>query len=210
MDTGLSKNPIDHLHNRAAARSAEFIEAQGATSLIFPRKQRLWPWLATQIPTEGIMMECGVFKGRSINAMARLFPNRTLYGFDSFEGLSEGWVGVDLGAGAFDLKGNLPEVESNVALTKGWVDDTLPPFFEKEQGDIAYLHVDTDTYSPAKTILGLAKSRFKKGTIVLFDELIGYPFWEDGEYKALTEELPRERYEYIAFSQMQAAIRILG
>ncbi|WP_372570950.1 class I SAM-dependent methyltransferase [Ruegeria jejuensis] len=210
METGLSKNPIDHLHHRAAARSAEFIEEQGATSLIFPRKQRLWPWLATQIPDTGLMMECGVWKGRSINAMARFHSNRTLYGFDSFEGLSESWVGVDLGAGAFDLKGQLPEVESNVVLTKGWVEDTLPPFFEKEQGEIAYLHVDTDTYSPARTILGLAKSRFKKGTIVLFDELIGYPFWEAGEYKALNEELDRDQYEYIAFSQMQAAIRIVG
>ncbi len=209
MDSGLSKNPIDHLHHRAAARSAEFIEREGPGALIFPRKQRLWPWLATQIPAKGIMMECGVWKGRSINAMARHFPDRTLFGFDSFEGLSEAWAGVDLGEGAFDLKGALPEVEKNVVLTKGWVEDTLPPFFRKEKGKIAYLHVDTDTYSPAKTILSLAKSRFQKGTIVLFDELIGYPFWEMGEYRALTEELERDRYEFIAFSQMQAAIRIV-
>lgn len=205
----MSKNPIDHLHHRAAARSAEFIEKEGGNSLIFPKKQRLWPWLATQIPDEGIMMECGVWRGRSINAMANLFPKRTLYGFDSFEGLSESWVGVDLGAGAFDLKGELPKVADNVVLTKGWVDDTLPPFFAKEKGDIAYLHIDTDTYSPAKTILSLAKERFKVGSVVLFDELIGYPFWESGEYKALTEELDRDRYEYIGFSQMQAAIRII-
>ena len=208
MESGLSKNSIDHLHHRAAARSAEFIEANGSKALIFSRKQHLWPWLATQIPSEGIMMECGVFKGRSINSMAKLFPDRTLHGFDSFEGLSEDWVGVNLGEGAFDLKGKLPEVEGNVALTKGWVDETLPLFFEKEKGDIAYLHVDTDTYSPAKTILNLAKPRFKKGTIVLFDELIGYPFWEEGEFRALTEELDSSRFEYIGFSQMQAAIRI--
>ena len=105
--------------------------------------------------------------------------------------------------------GKLPKVEPNVTLTKGWVDDTLPPFFKENDGPIAYLHIDTDTYSPARTILSLAKGQFREGTIVLFDELIGYPFWEDGEYKALAEELPRESYEFIAFSQMQAAIRIL-
>lgn len=209
MDTGLSKNPIDHLRHRAAIRSAAFIEEEGRNAMIFPRKQRLWPWLAKQIPAEGLMMECGVFNGRSINAMAKHFPDRTLYGFDSFEGLSEDWAGVDLGAGAFDLQGKLPKVEDNVTLTKGWVDDTLPPFFKDNTGPIAYLHVDTDTYSPASTILSLAKGQFVPGSIVLFDELIGYPFWEDGEYKALTEELPRDSYEYIAFSQMQAAIRIL-
>lgn len=209
MDTGLSKNPINHLRHRAAARSAAFIEEEGRRAMIFPRKQRLWSWLAKQIPAEGLMLECGVFNGRSINAMAKLFPDRRLYGFDSFEGLSEDWAGVDLGAGAFNLDGKLPKVESNVTLTKGWVDDTLPPFFKEKDGPIAYLHIDTDTYSPARTILSLAKGQFRKGTIVLFDELIGYPFWEDGEYRALTEELPRDAYEFIAFSQMQAAIHIL-
>lgn len=209
MSTGLSKNPIDHLHHRAAAQSAAFIEAHGEKALIFPRKPKLWDWLASQIPAEGLMMECGVFRGRSINAMAQRFPRRTLFGFDSFEGLSEDWVGVDLGAGAFDLGGELPPVEENVVLTKGWVDDTLPVFLAAQPGPIAYLHVDTDTYSPAKTILSLTKDRFRPGTVVLFDELIGYPFWETGEYKALTEELDPARYEYIGFSQMQAAIRIL-
>lgn len=177
--------------------------------MIFPRKGRLWNWLATQIAPKGTMMECGVFKGRSINAMAGYFPERTLYGFDSFVGLSEDWLGVDLGAGAFDLKGIFPDVKDNVVLTKGWVEDTLPPFFKKNDGPIAYLHIDTDTYSPAKTILSLARPHIVEGTIVLFDELIGYPFWENGEYKALCEEWDDVEFEYIGFATMQAAIRIL-
>ena len=210
MENSLSRNPIDHVHHRAAIRSADFIEENGSSAMIFPRKQRLWPWVATQIPAEGLMMECGVFKGRSINTMARLFPERTLFGFDSFEGLEEDWVGVDLGAGAFDLKGVFPEVEKNVVLTKGWVQDTLPPIFKNNQADIAYLHVDTDTYTPAKFILTEAKSRLVIGSIVLFDELIGYPFWETGEFLALTEVLPAQNYKFIAFSQMQAAIQIVA
>lgn len=209
MDFGLSRNPLHHLNHRAAIRSAEFIEAQGPTSLIFPKKQKLWVWLAQQVPDEGTMMECGVWKGDSINATAGFHPTRTIYGFDSFEGLSEDWIGADLGKGMFNLHGQLPEVEPNVVLRKGWVEETLPTFFEQEQSSIAYLHIDTDTYAPAKSILRLAKPWFRKGTIVLFDELFGYPFWECGEYKALKEELDRDRYEYIAFSQMQAAIRII-
>lgn len=210
MNNGLSKNPIEILHHRSAARSAKFIEDNGKTAMIFPRKQRLWPWVATQVPAEGVMMECGVFKGRSINAMAKLFPERSLFGFDSFEGLQEDWIGADLGAGAFDQKGVFPEVEKNVTLIKGWVQDTLPPFLKKNTDRIAYLHIDTDTYTPAKFILQQVKPRLVKGSIVLFDELIGYPFWEIGEYLALTEVLPANRYKFIAFSQMQAAIKIVS
>ena len=206
----MATDPIELVKLRANERSAELIETRGGASLLFSRKPKLWDYVATQVPKTGLMMECGVWKGTSINHFAKRFPDRTLYGFDSFEGLSEAWAGMYHQAGHFDLKGQLPEVEPNVVLTKGWVDDTLPPFFKENKDKIAYLHVDTDTYSPASTILKLAKSRLVPGSIVQFDELIGYPHWEKGEYQALVEEFPDGSYEYIAFSNMQAAIRITG
>lgn len=201
-------DPIALVKHRANERSATFIEKNCKSALLFSRKPRLWDYVATRIPSEGLMIECGVWKGTSINHMAKKFPDRTLYGFDSFEGLSEEWAGMYHQSGHFDLEGKLPAVEPNVVLNKGWVDDTLPPFFAETTGNIAYLHVDTDTYSPARTILSLAKPRLVEGSIVQFDELIGYPNWEEGEYKALTEELPDGSYEFISFSNMQAAIRI--
>lgn len=39
---------------------------------------------------EGLIMEFGVYSGRTINHMANL-TNKTIYGFDSFEGLPEDW-----------------------------------------------------------------------------------------------------------------------
>lgn len=203
------KTSLEYLRNRASERSAVFIEQNGAAAMIFSKKKRLWTWLMGQVPSEGLMMECGVFEGTSINTMADLLPSREFFGFDSFEGLSEDWLGVELAEGAFDLGGKLPDVRKNVTLSKGWVDDTLPPFLKENSGPIAFLHIDTDTYSPAKTILALAETQLVKGSIVLFDELIGYPFWENGEYKALDEELGSRSYEYIAFSPWQAAIRML-
>ena len=40
---------------------------------------------------EGSVLEFGVHKGKTINVMSKVFPNDTLYGFDSFEGLPEDW-----------------------------------------------------------------------------------------------------------------------
>lgn len=200
--------PIQLVMQRAYLRSAEFIERHVANALLFRRKGHLHTHVASLIPAEGLAIECGVFKGRSINHMAKLMPERTIYGFDSFEGLSEDWSGNHHQAGHFDLKGDLPEVQPNVTLVKGWIDDTFGPFLEENAGDIAYLHVDTDTYSPAKTILTLAKPRLVPGSIVLFDELFGYPGWEHHEFRALQETLPEDCYEFVAFSQMEAALRI--
>jgi len=202
-------NPIELVHERAALRSAVFIEENCTHASLFARKVKLHDYVASQIPPSGLMMECGVFKGASINRMAKLHPKRTIYGFDSFEGLSENWPGNHHQKGHFDLGGVFPIVEDNVVLKKGWVDDTLPSFLKKHKQSIAYLHIDTDTYSPAKTILELTKDGFVSGSIVMFDELYGHPNWENNEYKALTEALPRKKYEYIGFSAMSAAIRIL-
>jgi len=209
VDMGTS-GPIDLVRARAAQRSADFIEANGEGALLFARKPKLWDFVATKVPVAGLMGECGVFEGRSINHMARIFAERDIFGFDSFEGLEEDWPGLPHAAGHFDLGGALPSVESNVTLTKGWVQDTIPTFLENHAGPIAFLHVDTDTYAPAKSILSLCKPRFVPGTVVLFDELIGYPFWERAEYRALQEELGDTEYRFIAFSSMQAAIVIGG
>jgi predicted O-methyltransferase YrrM len=202
------QKPVELVYQRAHERAAKFIEDNASKALIFNRKPKLHEYVSRAIVGTGLAIECGVFKGASINRMAKLLPDRTIYGFDSFEGLSEDWVGHDHVSGHFDLGGNLPQVEPNVRLVKGWIDDTFEPFLNKNKGVIDYLHVDTDTYSPARTILSLAKSRLAPGSIILFDELYGYPAWEENEYKALNETIPADCYEFIGFSNMEAALRI--
>jgi hypothetical protein len=49
------------------------------------------------VPSTGLILEFGVFSGNSINIIADKFPLRTIYGFDSFEGLPEEWERDDKG-----------------------------------------------------------------------------------------------------------------
>ena len=102
-------------------------------------------------------------------------------------------------------------------MINGFVEETLEPFMKtKPSENISFIHIDTDTYSPAKTILSLLKPVMKKGSVVLFDELCGYPNWRSHEYRALKEVFSDDEYEFIGFSQtkpgsslIKAAIRIL-
>ena len=91
----------------------------------------------------------------------------------------------------FDQKGCLPKVEDNTSLVDGFIEDTLPKYIQKNsiRDGIAFIHIDTDTYSPAKVVLEELKPYFKSGTIILFDELLGYPNWRNHEFKALNEVL---------------------
>lgn len=162
----------------------------------------------------GLHLEFGVYKGDSINHFAKLAPGVTWYGFDSFEGLPETWT---LGAktGAFSIGGRLPPVRGNVRLAKGFFDTMLPPFVAQHQGEtIALLHIDCDLYSSTVTILDNLGSMLVSGSIVLFDELINYHGWEEGEYKAFMEFAAARKltFEYIAYNRTggQVAVRIPG
>lgn len=118
---------------------------------------------------------------------------------------------------SFDQNGRLPNVPANVKLVDGFIEDTLPKFIsENSIGSISFIHIDADTYSPAKVILLELKSFMRAGTIILFDQLCGYPNWRSHEYRALTEVFDDSEYEFLGFASnknpalyIRAAIRIL-
>ena len=71
--------------------------------------------------------------------------------------------------------------------------------------------VDSDIYSSASCVLQNLKSRLKKGTIINFDELIGYYGWEHHEYKALTEFLADTDFkiEYLAYGTTYVCCKLV-
>lgn len=198
---------------RAAHSSADFIEPLLSSTLLIRRADQVRDFAIGRAPATGLVMELGVYKGTSINRFAELLEarkdNRTVYGFDAFEGLSEDWFGKSIARQSnFNQGGRAPSVRPNVKLVIGWVQDTLGPFLAANPGPIALLHIDTDTYTPCKLALSLCRDRFVDGSIVIFDEHHGYPNWQNGEFKALNETLRRDEYSYLAFSTQQAVIRI--
>jgi hypothetical protein len=141
-----------------------------------------------QADTSGgrLICEFGVFTGATVNHIASLTPN-TVFGFDSFEGLPEGWSGR-LGKGHFAVN-KLPEVRQNVVLIKGWFNETLPTFLAQNNGMAGFIHIDCDLYSSTKTVFDLLTPRLGPGTVIVFDEYFNYPEWEQGEHKAFGEFL---------------------
>ena len=149
-----------------------------------------------QAPTEGAIMEFGVCKGHSIGAIASVYPDRIVYGFDSFVGLPENWKRSETST---YFKGHFgrerpPKVSENVELVVGFFDTSLPKWLkENNPASIAFLHIDSDLYSSAKTVLYLLNHLIHPGTIIVFDELCDwtgkniYTLWREGEWKALLE-----------------------
>ncbi len=159
-----------------------------------------------QVSVEGLYLEFGVREGESINYLAEIISPSIIYGFDSFEGLPEDWKRKKDGSsiypkGTFAVN-KLPTVHHNVVLVEGWFNNTLPLFKREYPRNIAFINIDSDLYSSAKTILTNLNEQIVPGTILYFDELAAwgekiykYDNWEEEEYKALLEWMEEFRRE---------------
>ena len=150
----------------------------------------------------GLYLEFGVFRGRTLNYIARRLPNERIFGFDSFDGLPEDW-NFKGKKGVFKIsEGSKPSgLGPNVEIVEGHFANSLPVFLETHKAPIAFVHVDCDIYSSTKTVLEHLAPRFCEGTVIVFDEYFNYPGWEDHEFKAFQEYVSSSgrQYRYLAF-----------
>lgn len=182
------------------------------TSIFLPqerlRKYAIKRALENDPDKKHFYIEFGVYKGTSINFFSKILK-KEIYGFDSFEGFNEDWIGHAHAKGDFSMNKNIPQLEKNVKLEIGWVQDTLPRFIEKKnKPKINFIHMDMDTYGTSKFILENIKPHLIKGSIICFDELYNFEGWKVGEFKALTEVFKPEEYKYLCFSSDGAQVVI--
>jgi len=160
----------------------------------------------------GLILEFGVFQGRTINFISNLFPSSKIFGFDSFQGLPEDWCDGNP-KGVFAVN-SLPTVPNNVTLIPGLFCDTLPRFADELMPNmrVSYLHIDCDLYSSAKTIFECLKPFISSGTVIVFDEYFNYPGWKKDEFLAFKEFIAYSgfSYEYICYNRLghQVSVRI--
>jgi hypothetical protein len=180
----------------------------------FKNRMKMLSWTLDRAPAEGLHLEFGVYKGDSINHLAALKRNVTWHGFDSFTGLPENWA-LGSKAGSLSVGGRLPPVRPNVKLIKGLFQDTLPPFVAAHRGaKIALLHIDCDIYSSTKTVLAELKDMLVPGSVIVFDEFMNYPGWQEHEYRAFMEFVAEHDvfFEYLSYMRTgaQVAVRLTG
>lgn len=200
----------EHCFKLATMETAEYVTEHMIDSLATIDSLQLLNASLKKAPKEGLFMEFGVFSGTTINFIADRV-NTTVHGFDSFTGLPEQWAYTP--KGHFDTGGKLPEVRDSVELHVGWFDDTIPEFKKKHSEPVAFVHIDSDLYRSAITILYGMKDQIKPGTVIQFDEYFNYPGWKQYEYKAFQEFIKDTglKYNYIGYASngFSASVQII-
>lgn len=163
-----------------------------------------------EVKVPGLALEFGVATGTTLAIIAEaLSADHPVVGFDTFTGLPESWR-TGFPAGTFS-QNELPEVPG-AQLVTGRFEDTLPKFLAATDEQIAFLHVDSDLYSAAKTVLDLVGDRLASGAVVVFDEFFNFPGWQQHEFLAWTEYIARtgRGFDYLGYTgnNEQVAVRL--
>jgi len=139
---------------------------------------------------KGDIVECGVGRGRSLKIISKVFPDRDIYGYDSFEGFPEPTIQDK--SPRNPKKGEWSDTRSGrqvngigdgrTKCTKEWVQNIIPNvilrggFFNKSLKShpilpIALLHVDGDLYQAHKDTLEVLFDRVASGGVIVFDDI---------------------------------------
>jgi hypothetical protein len=203
-NASFSHNISYELQREALRSTANFVNSnlKGVESV--SRREEIYDIAIQSVKNlKGLILEFGVYKGESINYIASKMPEDICYGFDSFEGLPEFWRD---GFPEKTFKVQDPsklKFRNNVVIIKGYFENTLPEFLREHDSKIKLMHIDSDLYSAAKTILNYVKGRLQEGTIIIFDEFFNYPGWENGEFLAFKEFIYETKigFKYLTYNR---------
>ena len=186
------KDPVSYWHG---ARWASRMQQEKYTGL-GSRRARALVRLARSIEQDqvpGVIVDCGVWNGGSTILMSMAAPSRTIWAFDSFEGMPEPGEFDDPAAFQFvgDARGSESKLREGFAryaypdqlrVAKGWFQDTFARFAH-EIDVVAMLHVDADWYESQKLALETFYPKLSPGGYCAVDD---YTYWS-GTRRAVDE-----------------------
>lgn len=151
---------------------------ENKTDRIFSNRFELYEYLNSEVIGDTAIdyLEFGVFQGETVFKWAALNENDSsrFFGFDSFEGLPDGWDGVleTKKKAHFGVDGLIPKTEdSRIKFVKGLFQETLSDFKASfKPSERLVIHNDSDLFSSTLYTLTMLDEIITEGTILIFDE----------------------------------------
>ena len=178
-----------------------------------------------------VAAECGIYQGSAMIACMNIARDLRVpvrfYGFDTFEGLPElsdtdcamapptaRYLTEKRFADAPYDRVRSAIIEAGhgagAILVRGLLGDTLPTLPPEL---FSFVNIDCDLYSSTKTIFDLLGPQIIPGTVIVFDEYIGYKSWKNDEFKAFQEAVTQYQWKYqiltFSFATKQVAVKII-
>lgn len=141
--------------------------------ILGPDKERvILSELRSVLGVRGAVAECGVYCGSTLHAMAKVAPDKAVYGFDTFSGLPAEMRGDDEPHKAGDfgdtsLASVASAMPANVTLVQGVFPASATAL---DNTKFAFVHLDFDFYESTRAALEWLLSRMSQGGKIVFDD----------------------------------------
>lgn len=141
-------------------------------TLMTPAKSAALLRLAAKVAAlPGAIVELGVYQGGTLQALARAWPGRLCYGFDTFDGMpAESWREIDFHKpgefGDTSLAAVQAAMPGNVTLIAGH----FPGSAEGLHDRVAFAHVDMDLEKSTADAIAWLRPRMTSGGLIVFDD----------------------------------------
>ena len=114
----------------------------------------------------GLILDFGTLTGNCAKILTELFPNDTIYGFDSWKGYPVDFGTHKKGDWAIPIPNDLGD---KVKLIVGYFENTLDKFLAEHPENIKILHLDCDVYDSVMCVLDKCIHRLQKGSVIQFN-----------------------------------------
>ena len=161
----------------------------------------------------GNVAELGVFRGEFSKKINYLFPDKTLYLFDTFEGFSNIDVTNDRELGnekihvfketSEELVLSKMPYQSKCVVKKGYFPDTFDLLEEK----FCFVSIDADLYDPIKAGLKVFYERMEKGGYIMVHDYNNFVY--KGAMKAVREYCDGQGISYVPIPDVSGSIVIV-
>jgi hypothetical protein len=206
-----------HAQQEAFKEWREYHARQTPMAVYYDSKEQHLSAIARQAQP-GTISQFGVDGGATLRLLSSQFGKRRVWGFDAWHkkgpGLPETWTGNIDHSRHFTwtreeykrLRASMPK---NVRLKVGLFEHDK---VQHTMGDApaSVIHIDADTYSPAKLVLEAMSRNIVPGTRIVFDEYANYPGWRHHEHKAWHEFCVdhKVKYEYTGIAHMDVSVLV--
>lgn len=119
----------------------------------------------------GVVAEVGVYRGGVLRELAGAFPERKVYGYDTFEGMPEDfWREGEVVQPGWFADTSLEKVRDAVSSCKNVV--LVPGMFPSTGIDdtYAFVHLDVDFYASTLEALKWLAPRMAQGGVIVLDD----------------------------------------
>jgi O-methyltransferase len=197
---GGKPNPI-HLWNDHIGFNKVFHPIIGHSLVDRQRCFMLYQFANHILSLEGEAAEIGVYKGGTAKLLANVFEekDKTLYLFDTFEGMPETDPEKDMHSKgdfddtSFEYVRDFLKDSKNIEIHKGFFPDTAEPI---KNTTFCFVHIDVDIYKSVMDCCDFFYPRLAKGGIMIFDD---YGFLSCPGAKTAVDEFFQDKPEFSCY-----------